>query len=145
MKLEYILDRKGDRVETITPDVSVGVLVQRLRELNIGALVVSVDGRRVSGIVTERDVVRHLADDGPALLDKPVSAIMTGTVYCAPPEATTQDLMAWMTKSRFRHVPVLDGDDVMVGIVSIGDVVKSRVDELEYENTVLVEYITVGR
>lgn len=145
MKLEYVLKNKGDRVETIAPDATVADLVARLGELNIGALVVSADGRTVAGIASERDVVRQLAVEGAAVLDRPVAAIMTATVTCAPPDATTGDLMGLMTQSRVRHVPVLDDAEQMIGIVSIGDVVKSRLGELEWENTALVEYIHVGR
>lgn len=145
MKLEYVLKNKGDRVETIAPDASVRQLVTRLAELNIGALVVSEDGRTVSGIVSERDVVRRLAAAGAGVIDEPVSSIMTSTVTCAPPDATTRDLMGLMTETRVRHIPVLDDNEEMVGLVSIGDVVKSRLGELEWENTALVEYIYVGR
>ena len=139
MKLEHVIQKKGSAVETISPDAPVADLVARLAELNIGALVVS------EGIVSERDVVRHLAAAGAAALDQPVSTIMTPTVTCAPPTATTADLMGLMTSSRVRHVPVLDEDQVMLGIVSIGDVVKSRLGELEDERNALVEYVNVGR
>jgi CBS domain-containing protein len=145
MKLEHVIQKKGSAVETISPDAPVADLVARLAELNIGALVVSEDSRTVAGIVSERDVVRHLAAAGAAALDQPVSTIMTPTVTCAPPTATTADLMGLMTSSRVRHVPVLDEDQVMLGIVSIGDVVKSRLGELEDERNALVEYVNVGR
>ena len=108
-------------------------------------LVVSDDGQTVVGIVSERDVVRHLATGGAAILEQPVSSIMTPTVTCAPPSATTADLMGLMTTSRVRHVPVLDTDEHIIGIVSIGDVVKSRLGELEEERNALVEYVNVGR
>lgn len=145
MKLEYVLQNKGDQVETISPDATVAELISKLTQLNIGALVVSADGKAVNGIVSERDVVRHLAQSGADVLSHPVSSIMTATVMCAPPSATTADLMNVMTQSRVRHIPVLDDAEQMIGIVSIGDVVKSRLGELEHENTALVEYIFVGR
>lgn len=145
MRLEHVIQKKGSVVETIGPDASVADLVARLAELNIGALVVSEDTRTVAGIVSERDVVRHLASNGADALTQPVSSIMTATVTCAPPSATTADLMGLMTDSRVRHVPVLDDDQFLLGIVSIGDVVKSRLGELEDERNALVEYVNVGR
>ncbi len=145
MKLEHVLQNKGSEVETIAPDATVTELVAKLAEFNIGALVVSEDGRSVSGIVSERDVVRHLAANGAEAMGQPISSIMTATVTCAPPSATTADLMSLMTDSRVRHIPVLDEDQLMLGIVSIGDVVKSRLGELEDERNALVEYVNVGR
>ncbi len=145
MKLEHVLQSKGSEVETIAPDATVTELVAKLAEFNIGALVVSEDGRSVSGIVSERDVVRHLAANGAEAMGQPISSIMTATVTCAPPSATTADLMSLMTDSRVRHIPVLDEDQLMLGIVSIGDVVKSRLGELEDERNALVEYVNVGR
>lgn len=144
MKLEIVLQHKGGEVETIHPEDTVEQLVQRLNELRIGALVVSSDGETLEGIVSERDVIRRLASDGPSILSQPVSAIMTLGVTCAPLDATTRDLMSLMTNSRIRHVPVLDSDERMMGIVSIGDVVKSRLGELEYERDALVQYVTIG-
>lgn len=145
MKLEHVLQNKGSEVETIAPDATVTELVAKLAEFNIGALVVSEDGRSVAGIVSERDVVRHLAANGGEAMGQPISTIMTATVTCAPPTATTADLMSLMTDSRVRHIPVLDEDERMLGIVSIGDVVKSRLGELEDERNALVEYVNVGR
>lgn len=144
MQLEIVLQHKNPGVETIRPDDTVAHLVRRLADLRIGALVVSSDGSTVSGIVSERDIVRHLADDGAAVLDRPVSAIMTTSVQCAPPNATTADLMGLMTESRIRHVPVLDEAETMIGIVSIGDVVKSRLGELQEERDALIQYVTIG-
>ena len=145
MKLEHVLQNKGNAVETISPDATVAELVARLSEYNIGALVVSEDGRSVVGIVSERDVVRRLADEGAETLTHTVGSIMTPSVTCAPPSATTADLMTLMTDSRIRHIPVLDPDELLIGIVSIGDVVKSRLGELEEERNALVEYVNVGR
>ena len=145
MKLEHVLQSKGNAVETVRPSATVTELLAKLAQFNIGALVVSDDGQTVVGIVSERDVVRHLATGGAASLEQPVSSIMTPTVTCAPPSATTADLMGLMTTSRVRHVPVLDSDEHIIGIVSIGDVVKSRLGELEEERNALVEYVNVGR
>ncbi len=145
MKLEHVLQSKGNAVETVRPSATVTELLAKLAQFNIGALVVLDDGQTVVGIVSERDVVRHLATGGAAILEQPVSSIMTPTVTCAPPSATTADLMGLMTTSRVRHVPVLDSDEHIIGIVSIGDVVKSRLGELEEERNALVEYVNVGR
>ncbi len=145
MKLDQVLRKKGADVHTISPDATVADLVARLAELNIGALVVSEDGRTVTGIVSERDVVRQLAESGADTLAMAIGSIMTPMVTCAPPTATTASLMGVMTESRVRHVPVLDEDENLVGIVSIGDVVKSRLGELEDERNALVEYVQVGR
>ena len=144
MQLDLVLQNKGDGVETIAPDALVSDLVARLTELKIGALVVSTDGQLVEGIVSERDVVKQLGREGASVMDGPVSAIMTATVTCAPLSAKTSDLMELMTHSRIRHVPVLDEDRKLVGIVSIGDVVKSRLGELEDERNALVQYVHVG-
>ena len=144
MKLDKVLDHKGSTVGTIRPDQTVRDLVQRLTERRIGALVVSEDGQRVLGMASERDVVNRLTADGPAILDSPVSAIMTTTITCTPVTATTADLMELMTNSRIRHVPVVDDDENLIGLISIGDVVKSRLGELEDERDALIQYVTVG-
>jgi CBS domain-containing protein len=144
MKLEFVLQAKGEGVETTLPTKPVSELIERLTDLKIGAMVVSTDGRKVEGIVSERDVVKHIRRDGTGILDGPVSAIMTPTVQCAPMTATTADMMDLMTHSRIRHVPVLNEDQEMIGIVSIGDIVKSRLGELQDERDALVQYVTVG-
>lgn len=143
MRLSNILDAKGSTVHTIHPDALVSGLVAVLAEVGVGALVVSEDGRTIAGIVSERDVVRALATD-PGILEQPVSAIMTTEVTCAGPDDSVEELAVAMTEQRVRHVPVLDDEDHLVGIVSIGDVVKSRLDELNGEREALVGYITQG-
>lgn len=144
MKLDSILNLKGHDVATITPDKTVADVVATLAERCVGALVVSGDGSSVDGIVTERDIVRTLASHGASVLEQPVSAVMTASVQCAPPSAAVADLMALMTERRFRHVPVIDEDSKMVGIVSIGDIVKNRLGELEGERDALMQYVTNG-
>ena len=144
MKLDKVLDHKGSAVETIRPDQTVRELVERLTERRIGALVVSEDGQSVLGMASERDVVSRITSDGPAILESPVSAIMTTTITCTPVSATTADLMELMTNSRIRHVPVVDDDENLIGLISIGDVVKSRLGELEDERDALIQYVTVG-
>ncbi|MFC5382040.1 CBS domain-containing protein [Aquipuribacter nitratireducens] len=140
MTISDILRRKGHDVATIAPGESVRVLVDRLAEMRIGALVVSTDGNRVEGMASERDVMRGLHTSGASLLDRPVSSIMTAEVETCGPTTSVDDLMRLMTERRFRHVPVVD-DGRLVGIVSIGDVVKRRIDDLQDERDQLVGYI----
>jgi CBS domain-containing protein len=141
MRISEILRRKGDEVATIEPDAKVRTLLALLAEHNIGAVVVSADGEAIDGIASERDVVRRLNDRGAGLLDEPVSSIMTATVRTCGPGDNVEDLRATMTEHRFRHVPVVR-DGKLVGIVSIGDVVKSAIAELETEREQLVDYIS---
>ena len=141
MRISEILRRKGGEVATIEPDAKVRQLLALLAEHNIGAVVVSTDGKTIEGIASERDVVRRLNERGAGLLDAPVSAIMTATVRTCAPGDKVEDLRATMTEHRIRHVPVVR-DDELVGIVSIGDVVKSAISELETEREQLVDYIS---
>jgi CBS domain-containing protein len=143
MLLSTLIAAKGDFVATIQPDATVAELIATLAEHRVGALVVSADGRTITGIVSERDVVRALAH-GPDALAQPVASIMTSHVYCAPPDTHVDELMIVMTQKRVRHIPVTDPDGLLLGIVSIGDVVKSRLGELEGERSALLEYITRG-
>lgn len=136
-----ILARKGAEVATITPDAQVAQAVAQLRERDIGGLVVSSDGRRIDGIVTERDLVRHLAQLGPGVLDSPVREVMSSEVITCTSDTTCDELMATMTAQRVRHVPVVAAGE-LAGIVSIGDVVKSRLDELEVQAQTLEQYVT---
>ena len=138
MNVDGILRAKGANVVTIRPDASVGQLVDGLREERIGAMVVSEDGRTVLGIVSERDVVRGLADRGPRILEVPVAELMTRQVFSCTPQDTVKHVMAEMTKRRIRHLPVI-ADGALSGIVSIGDVVKNRLEEMETETNVLRE------
>jgi CBS domain-containing protein len=128
-------------VVTVRPDATVPELLDLLAEHRIGALVVSADGRSVEGIVSERDIVRRLHDRGPAVLDLTVTEIMTSEVSTVGPDEHLEHLMALMTNQRFRHVPVVT-DGALVGIISIGDVVKHRMDELQSERDQLVGYIS---
>ncbi|QXJ19959.1 CBS domain-containing protein [Actinomadura graeca] len=140
MRIRDILRRKGDAVATVRPDATVRQLLAVLAEHNIGAAVVSPDGTSIAGIVSERDVVRRLHERGAALLDRPVSEIMTSEVRSCGPGDKVEDLRRTMTERRFRHVPVVE-DGRLAGIVSIGDVVKSAIDELQSEREHLVDYI----
>lgn len=136
MSVADILKEKGDSVETITRDASVGDAVQVLRDRKIGALVVSSDGRSIDGILSERDVVRGLADNPDGLSGRKVKDLMTAKVTTCSPEDGVEKVMLEMTELRARHFPVVDGGR-LVGIVSIGDVVKHRLDEVTLERRVL--------
>jgi CBS domain-containing protein len=138
MNVEGILRAKGARVVTIKPDASVADLVRGFSDERIGAMVVSVDGHHVDGIVSERDVVRGLADVGPDVVRRRVADIMTITVTTCSPTDSVKSLMELMTRLRIRHVPVVV-DGRLAGIVSIGDVVKNRLDEMATETSVLRE------
>ena len=141
MRITDVLRRKGDQVVTIGPDHTVRALLDALAEHRVGALVVSSGNGRVDGIVSERDVVRRLQAVGASMLDLPVREIMTADVHTADPDASLEDLMVMMTERRIRHVPVVV-DGRLAGIVSIGDVVKHRIGELQSERDQLTAYIT---
>jgi CBS domain-containing protein len=141
--IRQLLRRKGADVATVPPGASVRDALAVLAARGIGALVVSSDGRTVEGIVSERDVARALHEHGAAALADPVSRVMTAEVHSCGPDADVHELARLMTDRRVRHVPVLQ-DGVLIGIVSIGDVVKARLDELEDERAQLVTYIQNG-
>ena len=141
MRVHDVLRRKGAEVVTVRPEATVRELLDTLAEHRIGAVVVSVDGRTVDGIVSERDVVRRLHDRGPEILDAAITDIMTAEVSTVGPDEHLEHLMGLMTNNRFRHVPVVV-DGALAGIISIGDVVKHRMDELQAERDQLVGYIS---
>ncbi len=141
MLISTLLANKGSEVATIRGDATVADAVDELSRHHVGALVVSADGERIEGIVSERDVVRKMSERGNAVLGEPVSSIMSTTVHTCALEDDTESLMRTMTERRIRHVPVVDNDR-LVGIVSIGDVVKIRMEELEKNRSELIEYIT---
>ena len=141
MKISEVVRGKGAAVVTIVPDASVGGLLALLAEHRIGAVVVSTDGSSVNGIVSERDVVRHLHSTGAGILQGPVSAIMTAQVRTASIDSDLDELESTMTEHRIRHVPVvIDGQ--LAAIVSIGDVVKNRIHTLQAERDQLSAYIS---
>jgi len=140
VQISTLLAGKGDSVATITADKTVTDAVDQLRAHGVGALVVSSDGEHIEGIVSERDIVRGLSGQVAALLAEPVRSIMTAKVFTCSPDDDVESLMAAMTEHRIRHVPVVR-DGILCGIISIGDVVKSRIDELEKDRKELVEYI----
>ncbi len=135
-----MVKHKGSGVVTVRPDATVSELVDLLSEHKIGALVVSTDGSGVDGIVSERDIVRHLKTKGAAVLDAQVSSIMTADVATCRPDDNLETLAELMTERRIRHVPVVS-DGTLQAIVSIGDVVKSRIDALQSERDQLRDYI----
>lgn len=140
MNVERILAHKGERVVSIAPGATLGEAVQELRAHSVGALVVSVDGSRIDGILSERDVVRRLAADGADALDMTVARAMSRPVVTCALGDEIGELMSVMTQHRVRHLPVLHGGR-LCGLISIGDVVKYRLVELEAENQALFNYI----
>ncbi|MGH9178494.1 MAG: CBS domain-containing protein [Acidimicrobiales bacterium] len=136
MKVRDILKAKGRSVETIRPDATLDLAVHRLAALGIGALVVSADGAHLDGVLSERDVVRELARNGARAPEATVAAVMSKGVPVCSPDTTIKDAMAEMTRSRHRHLPVVE-DGVLYGLLSIGDVVKHRLEEMELEASVL--------
>lgn len=144
MLADQILADKGREVATVAPDSSVADALAALAEHNVGALVVSADGERVDGIVSERDIVRRFATDGPAAMDTAVRELMKAEVATCDGRADIEKIMNVMTEGRFRHMPVVE-DGRLCGIISIGDVVKVRIGELAAEKDQLVGYIRSGR
>jgi CBS domain-containing protein len=140
MRINDVLRSKPRHdVVTITPDASIRDLVAALAQHNVGALIVSVDGTSVDGIVSERDVVRRL-NDNISVLDQPVHTIMTPSVVTCEADDSVDKLMKQMTEHRIRHVPVVTVGK-LTGIISIGDVVKNRIGELEFERDQLDQYL----
>ena len=144
MRISDVLRVKGTQVVSVTPDTTVRRLLAVLAEHRIGAVVVSRDGIAVDGIASERDIVRALAERGAAVMSEPLTAIYTAEVHTVTPQTTIEEVMRMMTERRVRHAPVVV-DGSLRGIVSIGDVVKIRMDELETERTALTHYITGTR
>jgi CBS domain-containing protein len=143
MKVSVILQKKGSHeVATIAPDTSASDAVRELSRRRIGALVVTSSGGAIAGIVSERDIVRRLGEEGPGALGRPVSEIMTTTVQTCGPDDTAFDLLGRMTEGRFRHMPVTAPDGRMAGILSIGDVVKARLEEIEAENAAMADMLS---
>lgn len=139
-----IMGAAGEDVATVRPEARVREAARMLARRRIGAVVVTDGDARVVGILSERDIVRQLADDGASCLDLAVSAIMTGPVTTTDGTDTTEALMQTMTDGRFRHVPVVAEDGTLVGIVSQGDVVKSTIETLRDANEALEGYVAGG-
>ena len=143
MLVSTILADKGADVVTVTPEQNVQGLLELLSQHKVGALVVSQDGATIAGIVSERDIVRALAA-GESLMSKPLSSIMTSEVFVSTTHVKIDELMTVMTSRRIRHIPITTDSGELIGIVSIGDLVKARLSELETEKAALVDYITHG-
>ena len=140
MTVKAILARKGSDVVTAAPTALLADAVKVLAARRIGALVVTGADRRIVGILSERDIVRALAEKGPAALDMPIAGAMTRKVFTCRAEETVREIMERMTAGKSRHVPVVD-EGRLAGIISIGDLVKSRVDGMEEESAALRDYI----
>jgi CBS domain-containing protein len=143
MKVSVILQKKGSfEVATIDPTFSTSDAVKELSQRKIGALVVTTGAGEIAGILSERDIVRRLGEEGPSALARPVSEIMTTTVQTCTSDDTAFELLGRMTQGRFRHLPVLDAEGRMGGILSIGDVVKARLEEIEAENAAMADMLS---
>ena len=141
MDVESILADKGREVSTVRPEVAVGEAMRRMCAERVGALVVSRDGERIAGIVSDRGIMYAIAERGVGVLDEPVERIMTERVFTCSPADRVGTIMALMTDKRIRHVPVVGPDGRLCGIISIGDVVKHRLDEIQGEADAMREYI----
>jgi CBS domain-containing protein len=145
MDIESILAVKGRAVRTIRPEVTIAQAVRRMRDEAVGALVVSDDDVRIHGIVSERGIMNAMADRGVAAMNERVGDMMTKEVFTCCPEDRVSAIMAAMTQRRIRHIPVVDRQGWLCGIISIGDVVKFRLDEIQREADALREYISGTR
>jgi CBS domain-containing protein len=143
VRVRDIIGAKGNDVASVSPEDSIEDAVRLLSEWRVGALVVSSEEGSLDGVLSERDVVRHL-HGGADTLQRRVGELMTSEVVTCAPDDTIADLMELMTERRIRHLPVVE-DEALIGIVSIGDVVKARLAELEDERKHLETYITTGR
>ena len=141
MNVQTILSSKGTEVATIAPTATLAAAAEELRERGFGALIASADGRSLDGIVSERDIVRALSVHGAATLERDVASCMSSEVFTCSPSDSIDALMSMMTQRRIRHLPVLDSAGALAGMISIGDVVKFRLGELERENDQLHDYI----
>jgi CBS domain-containing protein len=143
MNISQILKAKGRAVATARPDSTLSEIIAKLAQKKIGAIVIVGDKGEVAGILSERDIIRQLAEWGDAALSDPASKSMTVTVVTCHETSTLEEMMEIMTQGRFRHVPVIE-DGALVGIVSIGDIVKNHVAEVEMEVTAMRDYFATG-
>ncbi len=137
MRIERLMQDKGHEVVTIGPEASVADAARLLSERRIGAVLIVDEAGRPAGILSERDIVRELGRRGPACLDNPVKDMMTATLQSCRAADTLDEVLTRMTEGRFRHMPVVDAEGVMTGVISIGDVVKARLGELAHERDAL--------
>jgi CBS domain-containing protein len=143
MNIAQILKLKGRAVATARPDATLGEIIGKLAQKRIGAIVIVGDNGEVAGILSERDVIRRLGERGAEALQEPASQSMTAAVITCQESSTLDELMELMTQGRFRHVPVIE-DGALVGIVSIGDIVKNHIAEVEMEVTAMRGYFATG-
>lgn len=143
MTVATILSQKGRDVVTVNPDDTFKVVAELLEEKGIGAVIASTDGKKVAGILSERDLVRAIARSGASALDKPISDFMTKKVVACSDHDSIDDIMGKMTAGKFRHIPVVNGGK-LDGIISIGDVVKQKIAEAEFEARAMRDYIATG-
>lgn len=142
MRISRILEAKGTFVATVRPDCPITELLAQLAEHRIGAVLVVDREGEICGMASERDVVRALNADGAEVLNRRVTSLMTELVATCTSSSTIEEIAVLMTENRVRHVPVLDDNGKLLGIVSIGDVVKARIDQLEHDRKTLIDYIT---
>ena len=143
MKISVIQQGLGQRdIATIAPGATIAEAARTLSQRKIGALVVTADGKQIDGIISERDVVRTIGQDGAGAMDQPVEAVMTADVQTCTGDDTAIGLLGRMTRGRFRHLPVTDDAGNLSGILSIGDIVKARLDEMEAENRAMTEMLS---
>jgi len=140
MTVAHILEEKGSHVHTVLPSASIAEAAKLLAEAGIGALLVLDDSGQIHGVLSERDIVKDLAEQGAAALDEPVESLMTRELYTTTPTSTIPSVMELMTSRRVRHLPVLE-DGKLLGLISIGDVVKHRIAEAQQEAEALKSYI----
>jgi CBS domain-containing protein len=145
VNVQSILGVKGSGVVTVRDDISLADAAMILRDKGVGALIVSNDGQHIDGIISERDVVRALANHGASVLGRAVASAMSKDVVTCRTGDAVESLMLSMTERRIRHVPVVDDVGILGGVISIGDIVKARLGQLESENQQLYDYITQGR
>jgi len=143
MNVAQILKTKGSEVLTVADDVPLGQIARTLTERRIGAVVVSRPDKPVAGILSERDIIKAVAEKGASALQAPASEVMTSDVFCCDPSHSIDELMGMMTDRRIRHIPVLQ-DGALKGIISIGDVVKLKIEETVREAEALKDYIATG-
>lgn len=142
MKISQILDQKPvNAVSWIAPNRTITDALAQLADKGIGTLIVSQEGSSASGILSERDIVRALAKDGPTIMKGHVNAIMTPNPVCCGPDDDSNSVLNKMTEGRFRHMPVTDEKGGLIGVVSIGDIVKARITDLEFERSAMVDMI----
>lgn len=142
MDIEAILAVKGHAVSTVRPEVTVSEAMLRMRDERIGAVVISDDGSRIQGIISDRGILHAIADHGVEVLSRPIEGVMAREVFTCTPRDRVGSIMRLMTDRRIRHIPVVDADGRLHGLISIGDVVKHRIDEVQREAEAMRDYIS---